>query len=38
MDVAPERAHDDDVDAFTQMVIRTQHGSRVAMAHVEALV
>lgn len=33
----PNGAHDDDVDAFTQMVIRTQSDlSPVGMAHVEA--
>lgn len=33
----PNAAHDDDVDAFTQMVIRTQGANaRVAMARVEA--
>lgn len=32
----PNGAHDDDVDAFTQMVIRTQQ-TMIGMAHVEAL-
>jgi predicted phage terminase large subunit-like protein len=31
----PNGAHDDDVDAFSQMVLRTQQTSRVAMASVE---
>lgn len=31
----PNGAHDDDVDAFTQMVLRTQHAGRVGLARVE---
>jgi predicted phage terminase large subunit-like protein len=31
----PNGAHDDDVDAFTQMIIRTQMSNRVGMARVE---
>jgi predicted phage terminase large subunit-like protein len=31
----PNGAHDDDVDAFTQMVIRTQQTQRVGMARLE---
>jgi predicted phage terminase large subunit-like protein len=31
----PNGAHDDDVDAFSQMVLRTQQTGRVGMARVE---
>ncbi len=34
----PNGAHDDDVDAFTQMILRTQQTARVGMAHIEAFV
>jgi phage terminase large subunit-like protein len=31
----PNGAHDDDVDAFSQMVLRTQQSGHVGMARVE---
>ena len=33
----PNGAHDDNVDAFTQMVIRTQQSGRLGLVHVESL-